>query len=143
MNRVYNYNLDRCGPVYVTIGDGGNIEQIDLAHADDKGQCPRPTDNLPDYGGICPFNFSSGPAAGKYCWDRQPEWSAFRDSSFGHGILEVMNSTYALWTWHRNQDVYGVPVGDQIYIVRQPELCLDVHRANLMHGSGYPEPPVP
>lgn len=89
MNRVYNYNLDRCGPVYVTIGDGGNIEQIDLAHADDKGQCPRPTDNLPDYGGICPFNFSSGPAAGKYCWDRQPEWSAFRDSSFGHGILEV------------------------------------------------------
>ena len=163
MNRVYNYNLDPCGPVYVTIGDGGNIEQIDLAHADDKGQCPRPTENIPDYGGMWPFNFTSGPAAGKYCWNRQPEWSAFRDSSFGHGILEVswepcyhfhvqafklfcpitdveigrtvvqvLNSTYALWTWHRNQDVYGDPVGDQIYIVRQPELCLDIFRANMM-----------
>lgn len=90
MNRVYNYKLDRCGLVYVTIGDGGNIEQIDVAHADDKGFCPLPTDNLPDFGGICPFNFTSGPAAGQYCWDRQPDWSAFRDSSFGHGILEVV-----------------------------------------------------
>ncbi len=71
------------------MGDGGNIEQIDISHADDVGQCPSPTDNIPDYGGICPFNFSSGPAAGKYCWDQQPEWSAFRESSFGHGILEV------------------------------------------------------
>ncbi|CAO2168717.1 unnamed protein product, partial [Urochloa humidicola] len=35
------------------------------------------------------------------------------------------NSTYALWTWHRNQDTYGEnSVGDQIYIVRQPDKCL-------------------
>ena len=31
---------------------------------------------------------------------------------------------YALWTWHRNQDVYNEDShSDQIYIVRQPELC--------------------
>lgn len=88
-NRVNNYNLDPCGPVYVTVGDGGNIERIDIQHADDVGQCPRPQDNTPEYGGLCPFNFTSGPAAGKFCWDRQPDWSAFRESSFGHGILEV------------------------------------------------------
>ena len=46
--------------------------------------------------------------------------------------MQVKNSTYALWTWHRNQDVYGDAVGDQIYIVRQPELCLDINRENLM-----------
>ncbi|CAK9227760.1 unnamed protein product [Sphagnum troendelagicum] len=122
-NRVYNYTLDACAPLYLTVGDGGNIEQIDISHADDVGQCPSPTDNIPDYGGICPFNFSSGPAAGKYCWDQQPEWSAFRESSFGHGILEVVNMTHALWTWHRNQDVYNSTLGDQIYIVRQPNSC--------------------
>ncbi|KAG2582967.1 purple acid phosphatase 23-like isoform X1 [Panicum virgatum] len=125
MNRVFNYTLDPCGPLYITIGDGGNIEKIDIDHADDPGKCPSPGDNHPEFGGVCHLNFTSGPAKGKFCWDRQPEWSAYRESSFGHGILEVVNSTYALWTWHRNQDAYGEnSLGDQIYIVRQPDKCL-------------------
>ncbi|GAB4843708.1 Purple acid phosphatase 23 [Ancistrocladus abbreviatus] len=125
MNRVYNYTLDPCGPVYITVGDGGNIEQVDVDFADDPGKCPSPGNNMPEYGGVCHLNFSSGPAKGKFCWSRQPEWSAFRESSFGHGMLEVVNSTYALWTWHRNQDTYKEnSKGDEIYIVRRPELCL-------------------
>lgn len=125
MNRVYNYNLEPCGPVYITIGDGGNIEKVDVDHADEPGKCPSPGDNVPEFGGVCHTNFTSGPAKGQFCWDKQPEWSAYRESSFGHGILEVVNSTYALWTWHRNQDIYKEnTTGDQIYIVRQPELCL-------------------
>lgn len=124
MNRVYNYRLDPCGPVYITVGDGGNIEKVDVEHADDPGKCPSPGDNKPEFGGVCHMNFSSGPAKGKFCWDRQPDWSAYRESSFGHGSLEVVNSTYALWTWHRNQDVYKEDShGDQIYIVRQPHIC--------------------
>ncbi|KAE9590336.1 hypothetical protein Lal_00028028 [Lupinus albus] len=124
MNRVYNYTLDPCGPVYITVGDGGNIEKVDVEHADDPGKCPSPGDNIPEFGGVCHSNFSFGPAKGNFCWNKQPEWSAFRESSFGHGILEVVNSTYALWTWHRNQDSYKEnAVGDQIYIVRQPQLC--------------------
>ena len=30
----------------------------------------------------------------------QPDWSAFRQTVFGHGILETFNETHALWTWH-------------------------------------------
>ncbi|CAI9117891.1 OLC1v1019380C1 [Oldenlandia corymbosa var. corymbosa] len=124
MNRVYNYTLDPCGPVYITVGDGGNIEKVDVHHADDPGKCPSPRDNVPEFGGVCHMNFSSGPAKGRFCWDSQPEWSAYRESSFGHGILEVENATHALWTWHRNQEAYGENnPGDQIYIVRQPQLC--------------------
>ncbi|PIN15542.1 Purple acid phosphatase [Handroanthus impetiginosus] len=124
INRVYNYTLDPCGPVYITIGDGGNIEKVEVDHADDPGKCPSAGANKPEFGSVCHMNFSFGPAKGKFCWDRQPEWSAYRESSFGHGILEVVNSTYALWTWHRNQDIYKENShGDQIYIVRQPELC--------------------
>lgn len=121
MNRVYNYVLNPCGPVYITVGDGGNIEKLATRHADEPGNCPKKIHNH-DFGGVCPFNYTSGPAKGKLCWDRQPDWSALRESSFGHGILEVKNSTHALWTWHRNQDAYG-NVGDEIYIVRQPEIC--------------------
>ncbi|GAB2272191.1 hypothetical protein Dimus_007011 [Dionaea muscipula] len=36
--------------------------------------------------------------------DPQPSISLFREASFGHGELNIMNGTSALWTWHRNQD---------------------------------------
>ncbi|KAL9251879.1 Purple acid phosphatase 15-like protein [Drosera capensis] len=122
-NRVYNYLLDPCGPVHIVVGDGGNREKMAIPHADDPDNCPDPL-STPDthMGGFCAFNFTSGPAAGKFCWDRQPDYSAFRETSFGHGIFEVKNETHALWTWHRNQDMYNA-VGDQIYIVREPEKC--------------------
>ncbi|KAK6924430.1 Iron/zinc purple acid phosphatase-like C-terminal domain, partial [Dillenia turbinata] len=56
-------------PVYITIGDGGNIEGI--------------------------ANSFTEP---------QPDYSAYREASFGHGILEIKNRTHAQFTWHRNQD---------------------------------------
>lgn len=135
MNRVYDYKLDPCGPVYITVGDGGNIEEVDVDFADDSGKCPSAGDNIPEFGGVCHLNFSSGPAKGQFCWNKQPEWSAYRESSFGHGILEVVNSTYALWTWHRNQDIYKEDSqGDQIYIVRQPELCSTTIKPSHLHS---------
>ncbi|KAB2636568.1 purple acid phosphatase 15 [Pyrus ussuriensis x Pyrus communis] len=124
-NRIYDYNLDPCGPVYLTVGDGGNREKMAVHHADEPGYCPEPLTTPDEHlgaGAFCADNFTSGPAAGKFCWDRQPDYSAFRESSFGHGILEVKNETWALWTWYRNQDSDD-KIGDQIYIVRQPDKC--------------------
>ncbi|KAM7462089.1 hypothetical protein LguiA_030210 [Lonicera macranthoides] len=136
MNRVYNYTLDDCGPVYITIGDGGNIEKVDVDHADEPGKCPSAGDNVPEFGGVCHINFTSGPAKGKFCWDKQPEWSAYRESSFGHGILEVVNSTYALWTWHRNQDNYKENCrGDEIFIVRQPQRCSSTKNSTMVNQN--------
>ncbi|GMY25183.1 probable purple acid phosphatase 20 isoform X2 [Fagus crenata] len=34
----------------------------------------------------------------------KPDISLFREASFGHGELNVVNATHALWTWHRNDD---------------------------------------
>ncbi|KAJ1404585.1 Purple acid phosphatase-like, N-terminal [Sesbania bispinosa] len=42
-NRVYNYKLDPCGPVYITVGDGGNREKMAITHADEPGNCPEPS----------------------------------------------------------------------------------------------------
>ncbi|XP_038875832.1 purple acid phosphatase 15 isoform X1 [Benincasa hispida] len=135
-NRVYDYTLDRCGPVYITVGDGGNREKMAIEHADEPGNCPDPSSTPDEYmGGFCAFNFTSGPAEGKFCWDQQPDYSAYRESSFGHGILEVKNETHALWTWHRNQDSYK-SVGDIIYIVRQPEICVIEQKVHTYrHGK--------
>ncbi|KAK9216772.1 hypothetical protein WN944_008783 [Citrus x changshan-huyou] len=38
----------------------------------------------------------------------QPRYSAYREASFGHGILDVKNRTHAYFGWHRNQDDYAV-----------------------------------
>ncbi|KAF7057906.1 hypothetical protein CFC21_065059, partial [Triticum aestivum] len=47
--------------------------------------------------------------------DPQPKTSVFREASFGHGRLQVVNATLALWTWHRNDDDQPV-VADQVWI---------------------------
>lgn len=46
-----------------------------------------------------------------------PKWSAFREPSYGMGVLSVMNSTHAIWQWHRNQDGNMV-VGDEVDVIR-------------------------
>ncbi|CAA7394417.1 unnamed protein product [Spirodela intermedia] len=47
--------------------------------------------------------------------DPQPDWSAFREASFGHGELKIVNGTHSLWTWHRNDDDEPVR-SDQVWI---------------------------
>ncbi|KAI3894479.1 hypothetical protein MKX03_013810 [Papaver bracteatum] len=36
--------------------------------------------------------------------DPQPEYSAFREASYGHATLEIKNRTHALYHWNRNDD---------------------------------------
>ncbi|TYH77030.1 hypothetical protein E1A91_D04G119300v1 [Gossypium mustelinum] len=67
--RIYNNKADPCGPVYITIGDGGNREGLALMFEN-------PT----------------------------PEVSVYREPSFGHGRLRVVDESRAHWSWHRNKD---------------------------------------
>ncbi|XP_073392097.1 purple acid phosphatase 18 isoform X2 [Physcomitrium patens] len=47
--------------------------------------------------------------------DNPPEWSAFREASFGHAELEIVNATHAHWTWRRNDDDDSV-MADELWI---------------------------
>ncbi|KAL9239309.1 hypothetical protein vseg_013644 [Gypsophila vaccaria] len=67
--RVYDGAPNKCGPVHITIGDGGNREGLADSFQDPK-----------------------------------PDISVFREASFGHAELNVINSTHAQWIWKRNQD---------------------------------------
>ena len=71
---------DPCGPMYVTVCDGGNREGL----------------------------------ARKYV-DPQPAILAFREASFWHGRLQVLNATHAFWAWHRNDNNDAV-VADKVWI---------------------------
>ncbi|KAF9599363.1 hypothetical protein IFM89_036849 [Coptis chinensis] len=78
--RVYSDKADNCGPIHITIGDGGNREGL----------------------------------ASKYI-DPKPEISLFREASFGHGRFKVVNTSHALWEWHRNDDVQSI-VADTVWL---------------------------
>jgi hypothetical protein len=47
----------------------------------------------------------------------QPEWSAFRQASYGHGELNVVNSTHTLFQWHQNNDLSPV-IADELWIIK-------------------------
>ncbi|CAK0736397.1 hypothetical protein CVIRNUC_000740 [Coccomyxa viridis] len=148
---VFKYTVDPCGPVHITIGDGGNSEGISfldnyqhpkLQFEDRNGGCPMVNASQPRPSYLLPLNPSQDPwswyqrtltfqADGNstgvgnppgYCYKEQPAWSAYRESSFGHGTLDLVNDTHALWSWHANQDSNAV-ARDQVYIVRNTHAC--------------------
>jgi len=53
----------------------------------------------------------------KYYEPTKPDWSAYREASFGHGLLTVENATHAHFTWHRDQDDERV-VSDEAWLVK-------------------------
>ncbi|EEF31627.1 Purple acid phosphatase precursor, putative [Ricinus communis] len=50
--------------------------------------------------------------------DPQPDHSAFREASYGHSTLEIMNKTHAFYYWHRNDDGKKV-VADKLVLHNQ------------------------
>ncbi|PHT89318.1 hypothetical protein T459_04431 [Capsicum annuum] len=70
-------------------GDGENREKMAIEPADEPSKCPEPAITLDKFmARFCAYNFTSGPAAGNFCWDQQPKYTAYRENSFGHGILK-------------------------------------------------------
>uniref|UniRef100_A0A0E0R4B6 Purple acid phosphatase n=1 Tax=Oryza rufipogon TaxID=4529 RepID=A0A0E0R4B6_ORYRU len=80
--RIYDNEADSRGPMYITIGDGGNREGLALKFI--KGH-------------------------------KSAHLSEFREASFGHGRLRILNETSAVWTWHRNDDQFAT-VRDEVWL---------------------------
>ncbi|XP_020579350.1 phosphoenolpyruvate phosphatase isoform X1 [Phalaenopsis equestris] len=46
----------------------------------------------------------------------QPEYSAFREASYGHSVLELKNRTHAFYKWIRNDDGKSVPTDHVVFL---------------------------
>ncbi|KAE8805310.1 purple acid phosphatase 22-like [Hordeum vulgare] len=55
--------------------------------------------------------------------------SVFREASFGHGRLRIVDETSAVWTWHRNDDEYAT-VRDEVWLesLASPNLSMPTAR---------------
>jgi hypothetical protein len=58
----------------------------------------------------------------------QPEWSAFREGSYGHGTLQVESATRAVWRWHRN-DNGTTAVADELVLNKRPHCEVALRRS--------------
>ncbi|CAI9096063.1 OLC1v1032132C1 [Oldenlandia corymbosa var. corymbosa] len=60
--------------------------------------------------------------AGKYI-QPQPDYSAFREASYGHATLDIKNKTHALYHWFRNVD--GVKATTESFVLHNQYWCLE------------------
>ncbi|KAG4111063.1 hypothetical protein ERO13_D13G085233v2 [Gossypium hirsutum] len=68
-----------------------------------SGECyPVPDKSAPVYITVGDGGNQEG-LAGRFL-DPQPEYSAFREASYGHSTLEIQNRTHAFYHWNRNDD---------------------------------------
>ena len=122
--RVLNHYPSPCGPVHVTVGDGGNAERLYTTFADGWG-IPESSEKG-KRAKACPSKRTgdrcAASAPGPYCYGEQPPWSAFREPSFGHGTLVIESAERATWRWHRNQDGERV-VSDEFVVLRAEGTC--------------------
>ncbi|KAG2485785.1 hypothetical protein HYH03_015496 [Edaphochlamys debaryana] len=151
---MYKYKLDNCGPIYITIGDGGNVEGPYRNFVDDVNPATNKTYcEALNYGGLnavqmlanntsgwgpsyqlqahppncttLSFQPASGVSGGAplvmppgmmppagFCQSSQPVWSAYRDPSFGHGILDLLSDTTARFRWFKNLEGNKVAMDD-------------------------------
>ena len=111
---VYQYYPNTCGPTHITIGDGGNAEGLtyfnggyidNTTSPENIKLCTNPQKNLyvpaytPTYSGHGYINTSV-----PFCYTSQAPYSDFRDPSFGHGEIILLNDTAMQWKWNRNMD---------------------------------------
>ncbi|PON52009.1 Acid phosphatase [Parasponia andersonii] len=105
VNGICTPKSDQSAPVYVTIGDGGNLKRTGdracLLNIDYWSVL------LADVFFFFIFYFFL------FWWscsmiEPQPSYSAYREASFGHGIFDIKKRSHAFFSWHRNQDGYDV-----------------------------------
>lgn len=61
--------------------------------------------------------------------DPQPDYSAFREASYGHSTLEIMNKTHAFYHWNRNDD--GKKVATDAFVLHNQYWNKSLRRRKL------------
>ncbi|KAI8108135.1 hypothetical protein M9434_006165 [Picochlorum sp. BPE23] len=123
---VYEFKPNTCGPLYMTVGDGGNLEGLYKQYVDEaptpkycgNSSIWRPAEYQPTYSGKGVVDEKT-----PFCYAEQPPWSDYRDPSFGHGLLTFINDTAFQWQWNKNVDSPGSWNDDVIVLKNPQETC--------------------
>ncbi|KAI4380635.1 hypothetical protein MLD38_006803 [Melastoma candidum] len=101
-----------------------------------SGNCyPIPDKSAPVYITVGDGGNQEG-LAGRFM-DPQPEYSAFREASYGHSTLEIMNRTHALYHWNRNDD--GKKVATDAFLLHNQYWASNQRRRKLKKNHSLRE----
>ncbi|KAJ9468871.1 Purple acid phosphatase 18 [Diplonema papillatum] len=56
----------------------------------------------------------------------QPDWSVFRQNTYGHGRVQIFNSTHMMWSWHTIKTPENV-TSDSVWLVHNTSPNRGVH----------------
>lgn len=87
------------------------ISNIDYEVSDGE-RYPVPNEAAPIYITVGDGGNQEG-LAGRFR-DPQPDYSAFREASYGHSTLDIKNRTHAIYHWNRNDDGKRVPIDSMV-----------------------------
>lgn len=125
---VFDNTVDSCGIVHIVLGSGnaegltqGYIDTTEYtySHVKVSDLCHDPETYFttpgyqPTYTGRGHIH-QNGP----FCYDSQAPWSDYREPSFGHGTITILNDTALEWKWNRNIDPPDTFL-DRVIIVRK------------------------
>ncbi|GBF95409.1 hypothetical protein Rsub_08371 [Raphidocelis subcapitata] len=136
---VYNYTLNPCGAVHITVGCSGKpgIETgsyaLDTKFVDAQPQAPfcqdpKLLDKKPNP--MQPLRCHTyQPDRGGFCWNKQPEFSAYREAAYGHGLLTLLDRGTAVWRFNRNNDHLRRPADS--FVIRRAKNSPCPNRADI------------
>lgn len=133
---AYKYLPNTCGPNHITIGDGGNAEGLtyydggyvdNITSVDNQNLCLNPEKyySVPGYTPTYSGNGYIDPNV-PFCYTSQAPYSDFRDPSFGHGEIILLNDTALRWRWNRNMDGVNEYFDDVIITKPFSDDCTDL-----------------
>lgn len=133
---VFKNLPNTCGPNHITMGDGGNSEGLtyfdggyvdNTTSTDCQNLCLDPEQyiSIPGYTPTYSGNGYIDPDV-PFCYTSQAPYSDFRDPSFGHGEIILLNDTALQWRWNRNMDDADEFFDDVIIMKNPTDECTDL-----------------
>ncbi|KAI8111208.1 hypothetical protein M9434_004781 [Picochlorum sp. BPE23] len=124
---VFDNKVDSCGIVHIVLGSG-NAEGLTQGYIDDteytyskvkvSDLCREPERYFATPGYQPTYTGRGHIDNGPFCYDSQAPWSDYREPSFGHGTMTLLNDTALEWRWNRNIDPSDAFL-DRVIIVRK------------------------
>jgi len=149
---VFSFEPNSCGPIYISVGDGGNVEGLYKQFVDQDpipAYCSnssiwRPAVYQPTYSGIGYVDPNT-----PFCYSSQAPWSDYRDPSFGHGLITFLNDTALRWQWNKNVDPAD-QWNDDIIVTKNPsttgcndKVVMGTERAANADAQAIPDAALP
>jgi len=77
------------------------------------------------------------PKLGGFCWNKQPDFSAYRESAFGYAVLNLINATHAEWGWCVLQGS-GWRFGSALLVPTLARTCTKHLSLTHSHANAHP-----